>query len=174
MSNLKPCKNMNIFKKNGIVYRFLTEKNYRVMRLPVLLLTIALCRISAVETYAQDTQITLSMNNVTVKEILRGIERNSDYTFFYNDKAIDTSRKTSIHATNRSIENILAEILPECTFQIDNRRIILIPGLISQQQTLKIVTGTILDDFEKPLIGATVKIKDGESPKKRSCRDKPC
>lgn len=150
---------MKIFYGTVVLCRFLTKK-YRVMRLTVLFLTLVLCKVSAIETYAQETQISISMNNATIKEVLKNIESNSEFTFFYNDKAIDASRRVSIQATNKTIDEILSGILPNCTYQIDNRKIILIPGNPKQLQTGSVVTGTVVDNFGSPLIGATIKVKN--------------
>ena len=56
------------------------------MKLILVLLTVALFKISAVETHAQNARINLNMTNSTVKEVLKGIENKSEFTFFYNDK----------------------------------------------------------------------------------------
>ena len=139
---------MNNFDRKAIVRHFL-------------ILLFLLCRITDSEARAQEIPISLHLENTTVKEILKGIEKNSDYTFFYNDNSINTNRKASIHATNRPLSHILAEILPECTFRIDNRKIIIIPGTPQRtQQRTQTLTGTVKDDSETPLIGATVKIRN--------------
>jgi hypothetical protein len=134
------------------------------MRLSLLLLIIALCKVSAIETYAQITRISLSMRDASVKEVLRAIEKKSEFAFFYNDDAIDTEQKVSVNVTNRLIGDILSEILPDCMYQVDNRKIILIPKpapAISAEtngvtQQGKRITGSVIDVAGDPLAGASV------------------
>ncbi|MDR2388326.1 MAG: SusC/RagA family TonB-linked outer membrane protein [Tannerellaceae bacterium] len=152
---------MNNFERKKRTPLSPTGTPARLMRLFIWILTFMLCRISTSEARAQEIRISLNMEHTTVKEILRGIEKNSDYTFFYNDRAIDTNRRTTIRVTDKPIGYILGEILPECSWQIDNRRIILTPQRTEpQQRPSLLVTGSVRDDYEMPLIGATVKIKN--------------
>ena len=72
---------MKNFNGEGVSCLFLTQKNIRVMRLVLILLTVMLFRVSATESLAQETRINLKMENSTVKEVLKNIESRSDFTF---------------------------------------------------------------------------------------------
>ena len=74
---------------------------------------IILCAVSVVPASAQAPNVTLEAKNVTVKELLRLIEANSPYTFAYADADITPGKRVSVKADNRSIESIIAEVLPE-------------------------------------------------------------
>ena len=63
--------------------------------------------------------------NVTVKELLRLIEANSPYTFAYADADITPGKRVSVKADNRSIESIIAEVLPEVNVEIKGLKILL-------------------------------------------------
>lgn len=152
---------MNYFYGKGLLYLFLTEKNIRVMKLVLLMLTVFLFQVSA-ETYAQSTRIDLEMTDSSVKEVLKGIEEKSEFTFFYNDNAINTARKVSIRVKNKKIDEILSELLPDCTFRVDNKKIILtkkseykVPEVMQQRK----VIGTVIDTNGDPVIGANVAVK---------------
>jgi TonB-linked SusC/RagA family outer membrane protein len=152
---------MNYFYWEGMSCLFLTEKNVRVVKLTLLMLTVVLFNISA-ETYAQSTRINLEMTNSTVKEVLKGIEEKSEFTFFYNDKVVNTAQKVSVHAENEKIEEILSDILPDCSFRVDNKKIILTRKAVKSVQTTqqkRTITGTIIDDSGYPVIGANVIVK---------------
>ena len=97
------------------------------MKIVLILLTVVLFKVSAVETYAQSTRIDLNMKNSTVKDVLKDIESKSEFTFFYNDKAIDTNRRVSIHVAKKRIDEILTVILPECSYKVENKKIIIVP-----------------------------------------------
>ncbi|MDR1746117.1 MAG: TonB-dependent receptor [Tannerella sp.] len=138
------------------------------MKLTIILLVGVLAEVSAVETYAQSTRIDLSMDNARVKQVLKAIESKSEFVFFYNDRAINMERTVNIHVENRLIEEILSEILPECTWRIDNRKIILIPRAVASPQNAlanpedKPVKGTVKDEKGEPIAGASV-IEKGTS-----------
>lgn len=95
------------------------------MKLVLIMLTIMLFRVSATESYAQSTRINLNMTNSTIKEVLKGIENKSEFTFYYNDKVINTNKRVTLNAENKSISHILATILPDCEFKIYNKNIII-------------------------------------------------
>ena len=65
---------MNNFNGKDVLYPFLTHKNVRIIKLVLIMLTVMLFRVSATESYAQSTRINLSMENSTVKDVLKGIE----------------------------------------------------------------------------------------------------
>lgn len=47
----------------------------------------------AAGSYAQSAQITLEAEEATVAEVLKQIEENSDFNFFYNNAHVDLERK---------------------------------------------------------------------------------
>lgn len=148
---------MNIFNEDGTFSRhFFTKKTRRVMRITLLLLTLALFKVSAVEVHAQNPKITLNTSDSSIKEILKEIENQSDFTFFYNDLAFDMNKKVQVNVTNKDIREILRTILPECTFEVDGKRIILIPSAPETPQQTKAITGVVKDAHGELMIGVNV------------------
>lgn len=148
---------MNYFYGKGIVYPFLTEKNLRVMKLVTIMLTIVLLKVSAIETQAQSTKIDLNINNFSIKEVLKEIEKQTEYTFFYNDLSVDMNRKVNMKAKDKRVDEVLSILLPNCVFKVENKRIIVIPAEVPETaQNEKKVSGTILDPNGDPIIGANV------------------
>ena len=86
---------------------------------------IILCAVSVVPASAQAPNVTLEAKNVTVKELLRLIEANSPYTFAYAAADITPGKRVSVKADNRSIESIIAEVLPEVNVEIKGLKILL-------------------------------------------------
>lgn len=148
---------MNNFYGKDLLCPFLTEKNLRVMKLVTVMLTIVLLKVSAAETHAQRTTVNLNITNSSIKEVLKEIEKQSEYTFFYNDLSIDMNRKVDVNANEKRIDEILSVILPNCTFKVENKRIIVIPTeQASAAQNEKRISGTIVDATGEPIIGANV------------------
>lgn len=140
---------------------FLTKKNFRIMKLVLMMLTAILFEISASDSYAQSTKIDLDVENFTVKEVLKTIESKSEFTFFYNDKAVDTGRRVSLHVREMQIGEILQRMLPECSFRVENRKIILLPGRRSAGATVPAVrkiTGKVIDNRKEPVAGASISV----------------
>lgn len=154
---------MNNFYRKGLLCLSLTEKNVRTTKLVLVMLMIVLFKVSANEIYAQSTRLNLNMSNATVKEVLKSIEDKSEFTFFYNDKTVDTKQVVSINVENKQVEEILSIILPGYSYRIENKNIIIIPqsknGLVSKQQKEKLLTGKVSDNTNEPIIGANVSVK---------------
>lgn len=153
---------MNNFYGKARLCLFLTQLNFRVMKIVLMLLTVMLFRLSATESYAQEVRINLDMANSAVKEVLKGIEDRSEFTFFYNDQVVNVNSKVSLHAENQSISDILATILPNCSFRVHNKHIIITPkeqAAPAVTQQAKKVSGVVVDTNGEPVIGANVSEK---------------
>lgn len=116
-------------------------------------------------------QITISVNNKEIREIIPEIEKKSHYGFFYSEDFLDLSKKITFNVSNETLENILKTIFKgtEIRYVIDtnNKQISLSrnmkPGSNSlekttslpQKQTIK-VTGIVTDERGEPVIGASV------------------
>lgn len=147
---------MNKINLDVTSLHFLTKKTGRIMRITVVLLTLVLFNVSAAETRGQNAKITLKIKDASIKEVLREIEKQCDYTFFYNDLAFDMNQKVRANAFDTEIAGILKTILPNCTYEVDGKRIILIPKTTSPAQNRRTVTGTVVDEFGEPLPGVNV------------------
>ncbi|MGM9811860.1 MAG: TonB-dependent receptor [Muribaculaceae bacterium] len=115
--------------------------------------------------YAQKARITLNLNQVTVKKALVAIEKKCDYTFLYNDADIDVNRKVSVNAKNEELSSVLHKILPNATWTVNNKRIIITPankGANSQAAGTnanaggKTVRGRVTGTNGEPLVGVSV------------------
>ena len=78
---------------------------------------VALCLVltgflSCVSLFAQERRtITLSENNITLKEAFDAIERQSDYTFIIRNNDVDLSTRVSVQVRNAGIDEALRQIL---------------------------------------------------------------
>ena len=152
---------MKYFHGKGMLYLFLTQKNVRIMKLVLMMLTVILFNLSAAESNAQNVRISLKVTESTIKEVLKGIESRSDYTFYYNDDVINTNKHVSLNAENERISDILAVILPNCNFEVSNKKIIITakPEKTIVAQQGKTVTGIVRDINGEAVIGANVLVK---------------
>ena len=117
--------------------------------------------------YSQFKTLSVSVNNSTLREVLKTIEKSSQFVFFYLDDAVNLDRKVSIDSKNKKIEEILSELFEgtSCTYRISDRQIF-ISGNASapneQQQNKRKITGRVTDVKGEPLIGVNVTV-DGDA-----------
>ena len=114
--------------------------------------------------YGQTTNLTIQEKNVTVKEVLTFIEKNSQVIFFYVDNDIDLNRVVSIDVKDQSISNVLEELFKDSqnTFRIDGNQVYIrkkaktVEEQVKPAENTKIISGIITDEENKAVIGATV------------------
>lgn len=126
------------------------------MRFFVLFLACSVSLAYATNTYAQNTKISIQLQNKSVKEVLKEIERQTDFNFFFNNKHIDVNRQVSVSTTDGNISDILDEIFrgTGVTYAVSDKMIVL---SANPQQNEKIqVKGTVTDAEGNPFVGATV------------------
>ena len=140
----------------GSIYPFLNINSLRKMKLIVSLILLSLFQLSAIESYAQNAKINLSLKNVSLNEAINLIEDQTDFVFFYNNAEIDLTRKVNADISNGNIKEFLNEVLGNYNYQIENKKIVLTP---KETQQLKKINGTITDASGVPIIGANVVVK---------------
>lgn len=119
----------------------------------------------AAEQYSKD--FSFELRDVTVKDVFRYIEKNSEYVFLYaSNKGL--SKKVNVDVKDKSINQILDVVLEHTglVYEIDGKQIIVKEGRqkapasqILQQQKGKTVKGVVKDDAGDPVIGAAVRLK---------------
>lgn len=109
------------------------------------------------------------LRDVTVKDIFRYIEQNSEYVFLYASNK-NLSKKVNVDVKNKNVKQILDEVLEHTglVYEIDGKQIIVKEQRTStptdrQQSTLqqtKKVYGVVKDESGETIIGANVWVKD--------------
>ena len=117
--------------------------------------------------YSQFKTLSVSMSNSTLREVLKTIEKSSQFVFFYLDDAVNLERKVSIDSKNENIEEILSELFEgtSCTYRISDRQIFIsgkAPASTEQQQNKRKISGRVTDIKGEPLIGVNVTV-DGDA-----------
>lgn len=129
-----------------------------------LLLLLGVMLSAATSLRAQDTQISITAHNTSIREVLKMIEAKSDFHFAYNNKLIDVTRKVDVTATNQKIGDILKGIFTntDITYKVLDSQIILASAkemgepVTSTKATADKVTGKVIDENGQPLPGVTV------------------
>jgi TonB-linked SusC/RagA family outer membrane protein len=97
--------------------------------------------------FSRDSKFELNLNNVSIKDVLREIENQSDITFLYNNTDLDVSKIVSINGLDLEITEILNKIFrgTNIGYIIKDKQIILINKESSQQDTLVTISGKVID-----------------------------
>lgn len=109
-------------------------------------------------TFAQD--ISLKINNVTVKEAMEQLKRTSGYSFVFSSTDVNTKQRISVSVEDATIEEVVKQILsgqPGLSYEIQGKKIIVKKEQVQKKTGKKIqVTGIVKDIKGDAVIGATV------------------
>ena len=110
-------------------------------------------------------QLTLNTSRTTLGAIIKQIQSQSEYQFFYDDQ-LSTTPVEAIKVENASVEDVLNQILKNknISFKVEDNIIYLKPQTPVQDQQPKVgqprkISGTIVDENGEPLIGVNVLVK---------------
>lgn len=98
-----------------------------------------------------------------MEDILKEIEEQSDFDFFFNNRHVDLNRRVSISVDRSNIFSVLKEVFAgtNVRYSVLDKKIILSVEVQSPQQEKKmIVSGIILDVQGEPVIGASIQEKE--------------
>lgn len=131
------------------------------MKLFTLFFACSLGLAHASESYAQTAIVNVEVQNKTVGEILKEIEKQSDFDFFFDNTLIDLNRRVSVTFRNSDIFKVLEKVFKgtNVKYSVLDKKIVLTTNAdnvqTAQQTTFK-VTGKVVDNTGEGVIGATV------------------
>lgn len=108
------------------------------------------------------TPLSLTLENKSTRDVIREIEKVTDYRFFYNEDLEGLDYKISINIEDDNIYAVLDKILEKTPISYlvkDNNQIILISKevpKISQEEEKRAIKGRVVDDEGVPLLGVNI------------------
>ncbi|WP_087880590.1 TonB-dependent receptor [Parabacteroides timonensis] len=110
--------------------------------------------------YAQQQQVKLTGNNITLKAAFKQIEQQTKLFVDYNTQEVNDSRLVSRLPKNSSVKEVLNQLLEGtgCSASFSNGHII-ITKQVKQEGKLKRVSGVVKDERGEPIIGANIVVK---------------
>ena len=141
----------------------LVRKGLLIMRLFLFLMILGV--LHSMASVSQTKRFSLNEKNVSVKEVLNLIEKQSGYRFFYEDEKLNVDEKFNISIENSTIEEVLGQIFKQTGIEykvMENNFIVLRErtrnelDLLQQQKT---ITGKVTDSSGYPLPGVSVVVK---------------
>ncbi len=109
-------------------------------------------------TSATQEKISISLEKVSIKTVLKTIQQKSRYRLIYNDDILPEKPPVSIHAENATVEQVLSQTFAGTPLHytvMDNKAIVIASGQVSAAR----ISGTVKNEHGDPLIGVSVKIK---------------
>ena len=147
-------------KRKTLLKSFITHNNsfkniFRIMRVSLFLLFVCVCQLMATEIDAQNTEIKISRNNMTLRELIEEIEAQTDYLVVFRNQDVNLDQRISFEQKSGKIIDYLDEISEQIglSFQFDNKYITVVPknAVTVVNQEKKQVSGKIVDAAGIPI-----------------------
>ena len=134
---------------------------FRIMRITYMLLFAAIFCLHAEHAISQ--KITLQGDNLSVKDYLNTIEKQTEYLFIY-DAGVNVNKKISVNMVGKSIKEVLDNFsaLLGLSYSQKGSYIVLSSHKVKETSALlvdrqkKTITGVVTDEMGEPFIGANV------------------
>lgn len=134
---------------------------FRIMRITYMLLFAAIFSLHAEHAISQ--KITLQGDNLSLKDYLNTIEKQTEYLFIY-DAGVNVNKKISVNMVGKSIKEVLDNFsaLLGLSYSQKGSYIVLSSHKIKETSALlvdrqkKTITGVVTDEMGEPIIGANV------------------
>lgn len=135
-----------------------------IMRLSCIIMLVGLLSVNATN-YSQSMKFSISMQNSKVSEVLKAIENQSDFYFFFNNEELDGDQVVDVEAKDETISEVLGQILEDdnLDFEIVDRYVVIakkdklrqMVGQLNQRT----VSGVVRDSNGETIPGVAVKEK---------------
>ena len=115
--------------------------------------------------YGQAKTFTVSLKNVTLREVISYVEKNSQYVFFFKPEVINQSTQISVSLKNATVKQLLDKVSEQANivYEMKERQIVLKEKKVSEQsvsQKKRLLQGLVKDEQGNPIIGASIQLKN--------------
>ena len=136
-----------------------------VMRILLISIITGLTTVYARESAGQ-TNMDVSVNQVTIEEFLKEIQNKSEYVFFYNDEVLKTQKKISVKLKDAALTAILDEAFRDMAldYVINGNQVIIKvgeqqPKTPSSESKLPPIGGKVVNKNGDPLPGVNITLE---------------
>ena len=145
MKNIRPGKIFPIPKD--------FHKPILIMKLSFIISIVTILQVTA-SVYSQN--LSIDAKNETIREVIKTLESESGYRFFYNAELTGLDNTISIKSKNNTISALLDKVFANQQFSykiLANRMVVIAPRELFQPPK---ITGVVTDENGQPLPGVTV------------------
>ena len=157
--------------KQKITYFLFWKKGFENQFGKVLLLIVSLFVFFSSTAFSQLAKFNFKLNGVTVKDVFKQIELQSNYVIICNEDFVDVERKVNLDIKNQPIEFVLSKLFEgtDNTFTIRDRQIVITVILkdkaaenvkLKEPLPKQIISGLVVDMNNAPVQGVSVFVKD--------------
>lgn len=138
------------------------KKALFIMRITLMILITSTFNLFATGTYSQTAKVSVHLNQATIKQVLKEIEKSSEFYFLYNDNLINVDKKVDIEADNQQINTILGQLFDskEIKYEVYDKQIVVSPvNMPLPQNAQRKVSGKVTDPSGSAVPGVSVVAK---------------
>ncbi len=145
---------------------------YSARKLPPLLLLVALPFQLILAQSTENKNISVNLENASLKEAFSVIEKKANILFVYNESLLNRFTKSvSVSVTDKPLQEVLTTVLKgtNLSFRVQNEKVIIVPGPSPADNasgngrpsgsTIEKVSGRVINELGEPIPGATITVK---------------
>ena len=147
--------------KPDILWPQNVKKLLLTMKISFLLLVLTVLNAYSTSIYSQNGTVSVEMQNATVREVVREIERQGGINFLFNDNLAGLNQRVNVSFTDQPIKNVLTSALGQADMMFEEIKddfVVLLHKSASNHQEIT-VSGTITDVNNDPLPGVAVVVQ---------------
>lgn len=141
-----------------IIYNNSIKDFFRIMRISLFLLFVCVFQLMATVTKAQNAVISIRQNSLSIKQLIKEIEKQTDYLIVFRNQDVDVSKVVSFQKQSGTVSDYLIQVCENMglDYVFENNYITLSPKVNIVNQDKKKITGKVTDQNGEPVIGASV------------------
>lgn len=148
---------MKIIWMNEISFKKEVKRLFFLMKITLIILFVCIFQLQAFTSYAQNTELSIKTEEVSLSEIFDEIEKQSEFLFNYRDSDI-SDVKAKVNIQSGSIKEVLTQALKntDLSFSINDRHVTIFK---KPQEDRKLISGNVKDENGEFLLGVSIIIK---------------
>ena len=133
------------------------KRTNAVPKIRLLLLSLISIFCFSYQVYAQQ-RVTLNFSQEKLTKVLNDIQKQTSYSFVYNNSLINGNNVVSVNVTDATVESVLNKIFANTpiTYKVSGNQVVLYPKQFDSKGGSQTLSGTVKDNVGEPLIGVTV------------------
>jgi TonB-linked SusC/RagA family outer membrane protein len=137
------------------------KKSIKIMKITLFLSFFCVFQLLAISSGAQNAVIKIESQTISVGELIREIEKQTDYLVVFSHREIDTDKTVEVKSESGKVSEFLNKAFENTNMRyiFENDYIVLTTNTSNKvvQQT-KLITGTVRDENGDPVVGASIVI----------------
>ena len=150
-------------KRKALLQLFIVHNNsikdfFRIMRISLFLLFVCVFQLMATDTEAQNAVINIRQNSLSIKQLIKEIEKQTDYLVVFRNQDVDVGKVVSFQQRFGTVSDYLNQVCENMGlgYVFENNYITLSPKVNAVNQDKKKITGKVTDQNGEAVIGASV------------------